>query len=121
MHMDIAAPGFDNLQYSTANICGKSGTGLTKDQVIINFLKKSGVCGNWYTAFPSTTQCYNKCATLPAQLRAGCQLFSLWGWKTGNPTLTYQLVTCPPKFVSYIKTLFGSSGVIQNAASKIFK
>lgn len=42
-HFDLAAPGFDNLQYSTANCCGsgnKENTYLNKSQ--------SSVCGAWW-------------------------------------------------------------------------
>jgi len=104
-HLDFAAPGYDNLQYSTANICSqRTGTGFTSQQ-------QSGVCGSWYSSYPSTQGCFGNCAQLPAALRSGCELFSLWGWKSGNPTLNYQVVTCPPAYVNYIKQLFNQNGV----------
>jgi hypothetical protein len=104
-HLDFAAPGYDNLQYSTANVCSKKqGTGFTSQD-------QSGTCGSWFNSYSSTQGCFNKCASLPAALRAGCELFSLWGWKSGNPDLTYEVVTCPTNFVNYIKELFGASGV----------
>ena len=48
-HFDLAVPGYDNLQYSTANCCGwssKANTGLTSQQ--------SSVCGDWYMRGSST-------------------------------------------------------------------
>lgn len=55
-HFDLAAPGYDNLQYSTANICGQSNTILTKAQ--------SSVCGDWWKRGGSTIQGCS-CASLP--------------------------------------------------------
>jgi len=103
LHMDFAVPGYDNLQYSTANICNNPKSGFTSQA-------QSAVCGSWYTSSSSTQGCFSKCSSLPPALRAGCELFSIWGWKVGNPQLTYQIVNCPPRFKSYIQSLFGISG-----------
>ena len=46
VHMDFAVPGYDILQYSLANICGKDNTYLTK--------KESTSCGTWYERGEST-------------------------------------------------------------------
>jgi hypothetical protein len=40
-HFDLAVPGYDNLQYSTANCCGSKPNTMSKSQ--------SSVCGSWYT------------------------------------------------------------------------
>ena len=53
-HMDFAVPGFDNLQYSTANICGQQGAGLQKHA--------SAICG-----YALPTAC--DCAGIPATRR----------------------------------------------------
>ena len=39
-HLDVAVPGFDNLAYSTANVCGaRANTYLTQAE--------SALCGDW--------------------------------------------------------------------------
>jgi len=101
-HMDLAIPGFDNLQYSTANICGQSGTGMSKDQ--------SGCMGNWYKKCSNTQQCINDCSQLPGNFKESCRLFSGWGWRVGNPTGTFEVVRCPQAFKDYIQSLFGPDG-----------
>lgn len=69
IHLDLAAPGYDNLQYSTANICGQSSTFLSKAQ--------SSVCGSWWTKGANTIKgCI--CSSLPSTtamqkiLKKGC-------------------------------------------------
>mmetsp|Transcript_3600 Transcript_3600/g.10988 ORF Transcript_3600/g.10988 Transcript_3600/m.10988 type:complete len:210 (-) Transcript_3600:78-707(-) len=105
-HMDFAVPGFDNLQYSTANICGNAHTTLSKDQ--------SAVCGT----VQAPTHC--NCAGIPAhtpglkRMRDGCELFKSWGWHTGTPTLDWRPVPCPHNFVEQVKigAAFGAQGPI---------
>lgn len=55
-HLDFAAPGFDNLQYSTANTCGNSGTIFSQAD--------SSVCGDWYN-YGSDTIAGCDCCSLP--------------------------------------------------------
>ena len=55
-HLDFAAPGFDNLQYSTANICGQQSTFIGQSE--------SSVCGNWYN-YGSSTIAGCSCSSLP--------------------------------------------------------
>jgi len=108
-HFDFAAPGFDNLAFSTANICGNAGTGFTsKDQ--------SAVMGSWYSqGCSSTIDCIANCDKLPDNLRAGCRLFASWGWRSGDPKqIKYKAVECPPAFKTQIEAQFGAGGV-QNA------
>ena len=57
VHLDIAVPGYDNLQYSTAYTCGSEATFLTQAQ--------SAVCGSWYNDFADTRGCAARCAELP--------------------------------------------------------
>ena len=55
-HLDFAVPGYDNLQFSTANICGQSDTILSSSQ--------SEICGSWWNQGSSTiTGC--DCSGLP--------------------------------------------------------
>ena len=113
-HLDIAVPGYDNLAYSTANICGSSSrteTFLTKSQ--------SSICGSWYERGASTDivgAC--DCSSLPSStpeeklLLKGCTLFTSWGWQSGDPSqLSYQVVACPSEFSAIIGAAFGAAGV----------
>jgi len=103
--MDFAVPGFDNLQYSTANICGNPGTTLSKTQ--------SAICGGTKPA-----DC--NCAQIPThtdalrKMREGCELFKKWGWWSGTPTLDWRPVPCPKKFVEQVKlgAAFGPRGPV---------
>jgi hypothetical protein len=88
-HFDLAIPGYDNLQYSTANICGQASTILTRAQ--------SSVCGEWYKKGSSTiVGC--SCESLPnitttqRIMKRGCELFTAWGWTSGDPVLNYKVV-----------------------------
>ena len=45
-HLDFAAPGYDNLQFSTANTCGNPGTFISRAQ--------SSICGDWYNRGSTT-------------------------------------------------------------------
>ena len=96
IHMDLMIPGFDDLQYSTSNICGKPGTAMSKEQ--------SSICGT------TTPVNCNSCDKLPAPFVKGCKLFVGWGWPNGNPTCQYKLVTTPPKFIEYTKKVQLGSG-----------
>ena len=103
-HLDFAAPGYDNLQYSQANICGFSDTYISQTD--------SSICGDWYNYGASTIEgcdCSSMAETTDAQkmLKKGCELFTAWGWKSGDPTsLTYEIVTCPSAYVSLIGNAF---------------
>ena len=55
--LDFAAPGYDNLDFSTANICGQSDTYLSQAD--------SSICGKWYVGGASSTQANCSCASLP--------------------------------------------------------
>ena len=105
-HFDLAVPGYDNLQYSTANCCGsssKANTYISKAQ--------SSVCGSWYSHGSSTIEGCN-CSSLPTgSFKDGCNLFTQWGWTSGNPTLNYQVVDCPAAYVKIISSAFGANGI----------
>jgi len=111
VHLDMAAPGYDNLAFSTANICGaaeRSETFLTEEE--------SSICGSWWSSGSSTIDGCD-CSGLPdatpeqAMLKRGCELFSSWGWTSGDPTLDYQVVDCPAEFVSLVGGAFDVDGV----------
>mmetsp|Transcript_68151 Transcript_68151/g.131642 ORF Transcript_68151/g.131642 Transcript_68151/m.131642 type:complete len:443 (+) Transcript_68151:116-1444(+) len=106
-HFDIAAPGFDNLQYSTANVCGsRPKTGFDSKQ-------QSAVLGSWYTKCQDTAKCAYLCNQLPPAFQKGCKLFASWGWKRGDPsTVKYRAVTCPPEFQRHVGAQFGPKGAV---------
>lgn len=106
LHFDMAVPGYDNLQYSTANVCGaRDNTGFESQQA-------SAVLGDWYNQFDNTaTAGANLCSTLPAQFQEGCELFSSWGWNRGDPEAVYRVVDCPEAFKAHVAAQFDSDGV----------
>eukprot|EP00931_Biecheleriopsis_adriatica_P111593 TRINITY_DN85_c0_g1_i1.p1 TRINITY_DN85_c0_g1~~TRINITY_DN85_c0_g1_i1.p1 ORF type:complete len:352 (-),score=41.81 TRINITY_DN85_c0_g1_i1:32-1087(-) len=104
-HFDIAVPGFDNLQYSTANICGQPGTGFDNQS-------QSESVGNWWTECSNTAACSHLCDKLPDHFQAGCKLFASWGWKRGNPSsVKFNAVPCPSAFAEHVSKQFGPAGV----------
>jgi hypothetical protein len=111
VHIDIAAPGYDNLQWSQSNVCGSS----ARRQTFIS-RAQSTTCGDWWTRGGNTIQGCS-CSALPTgtveqqRIRAGCELFTSWGWRTGNPSLQYRMVTCPSRFVNIIGAAFGPTGL----------
>merc|ERR1712048_389992 len=106
-HFDIAAPGFDWLSESTANICGRPGTGFGSRE-------ESGVLGKWsIEGCGNTASCAHKCDGLPVDLRKGCRLFASWGWTIGNPgNVKFRQVACPQKFRDHVGQQFGKHGVL---------
>jgi len=108
-HFDVAAPGFDNLKYSTANICGQPGTGF-------NDQKQSESVGNWWSECQNTAECMQLCDKLPASFVAGCKLFASWGWKRGDPpSVKFRAVPCPPAFVKHVGSVFGPKGPLSKS------
>lgn len=104
-HFDIAAPGFDNLQYSTANICGQSKTGFGSQQ-------QSAVVGGWWNSHSNTKDAKYLCDQIDdSRLRQGCKLFAEWGWQSGAPSgIRFKPVACPARFKEHIGSQFGSKG-----------
>ena len=106
--MDFAVPGYDNLIYSLSNICGQSDTYISQAQ--------SSVCGDWYNNGASTIEGCS-CDSLPEDtesqriIKEGCQLFTAWGWKDGNPTINYKVVDCPSEYINYIGSAFDKDGI----------
>jgi len=108
--IDFAVPGFDHLQYSMANRCGKSWseyTFLTREQ--------SGMCGPLHK--PAQCDCNKIPNTTPElkMMRRGCELFKDWNWHHGSPmNLEYKKVECPERMVDRFSGPggFGGQGVI---------
>jgi len=105
-HFDVAAPGFDNLKWSTANVCGlRSGTGFESQA-------QSEAVGNWWSSCGNTAECAQLCDNLPQEFQKGCKLFASWGWKRGDPgSVKFKAVACPAEFVQHVGAQFGTSGV----------
>lgn len=104
VHFDVAVPGFDNLQFSTANICGEPLTGFQSK-------KLSAAAGSWYEECGDTAACAHLCDELPSDFAPGCRRFAAWGWTTGAPThVRFRPVACPEAFVKQVAGLFGAAG-----------
>lgn len=105
VHFDVAVPGYDNLAFSTANVCGeRQGTRLTKQE--------SAVLGDWYNTYTNTEEAASRCSQLPVEFQKSCEIFSEWGWNRGDPTAEYQVVECPEAFKQYISSQFDSDGPV---------
>ena len=62
-HFDVAAPGFDNLQWSTANVCGiRAGTGFENQS-------QSEALGSWYKTCADTSKCIHLCDQLRSEIK----------------------------------------------------
>jgi len=104
-HFDVAAPGFDNLQWSTANVCG------TRTNTGFDHQNQSAALGSWYESCSHTAECAYHCEKLPASFQLGCKLFASWGWTRGDPKqVNFKAVECPSRFVDHIGSLFNESG-----------
>jgi len=107
LHFDMAVPGYDNLQYSTANVCG------VRDNTGFQSREASAVLGDWYHQYDNTAAAgASLCSTLPPQFQEGCELFSTWGWKRGNPEAEYRVVDCPEAFKAHVAAQFDANGVV---------
>jgi len=109
LHFDMAVPGYDNLQFSTANVCGLRGnTGFQSQQA-------SAVLGDWYKHYQNTAAAgASLCSTLPPQFQEGCELFSSWGWRRGDPNAEYRVVDCPEAFKAHVAAQFDANGVVSS-------
>ena len=111
LHLDLAAPGYDNLQWSLSNTCGQPDTIITQAQ--------STSCGSWWN-YGSNTITGCSCASFPSStpqqqmLKKGCELFTSWGWTSGDPDLTYEIVDCPSAYTDIIQNAFGPNGPTNN-------
>lgn len=105
-HLDMAVPGFDNLAFSTANVCSE------KQGTLFSSKEQSAALGDWYQSCSNTIECIAKCDLLPSQFVAGCRLFASWGWTSGDPSgINYKPVECPAKFTELVAAQFNADGV----------
>ena len=44
-------------------------------------------------------------------MKKGCELFTAWGWKSGDPQMEYQVVACPDEFQRIVGAAFAADGV----------
>lgn len=111
LHVDIAAPGFDFLPASTANVCSeRAGTGFDNQE-------QSELLGRWWESCADTRQCAVLCDQLPAPFVAGCRLFTSWGWTRGDPSrLRFRKVACPDAFRAHVSAQFGPEGPVLQAS-----
>ncbi|KAL7515922.1 hypothetical protein ACHAWX_000991 [Stephanocyclus meneghinianus] len=87
-HFDIAAPGFDVLQFSLANTCPER-----EPEEAAGF----AACGSWLINDQNVDNC--DCGRfISPVLRKGCENFFSLKWD--NPTVTYEEVTCPQELAS---------------------
>ena len=104
-HLDIAVPGFDRHEFGMQNVCGKRGTSLSKHQ--------SSFCAG---SAPRNCDCGGLPESNAAQrrLKAGCELFKAWGWRSGTPKLKWQAIPCPSGFIEQVQlgAAFGPEGPI---------
>jgi len=115
MHFDIAVPGYDNLQYSTANTCGNIGLNNKNYGACPDGNKEcadSTVCGSWGSNGASSTATGCSCESMEdGVMKRGCELFSSWGWRSGDPEIEYQTVECPTAYKEFIASAFDGNGV----------
>jgi hypothetical protein len=122
LHIDMAVPGFDNLQYSTANICGNVAGNTTPHAGSCppgnQACEDATVCGAWWADGASSIATGCSCASMsdrtPGEslMKKGCELFSAWGWHSGNPSgVEFQVVECPSEFKAFIASAFAEDGV----------
>jgi len=122
-HLDLAIPGFDYLQESTANVCSERQGTLFEDK------SESGVLGDWWrrsdrvvpddTTGKCTIGCslaeqsnIDRCQWLPPEFAKGCRLFAEWGWTASPKNVRYRRVECPQNFVKWVEGAFGPSGIL---------
>ena len=84
-HFDIAAPGFDVLQFSLANTCA------TREA---DEIEGFTACEAWMIGSQDPSANCDCSKFNDPVLRSGCQNFFSLQWD--NPTVEYEEVSCPP-------------------------
>jgi len=111
-HLDLAVPGFDRPESGASNVCGTGGTTLSKQQ--------SSLCGG---GPPYRCNCSELPMRSSAQqrMKAGCEIFRAWGWRSGNPMLQWHSVPCPWNFLKQVQlgSAFGPQGPIIVTADEV--
>lgn len=126
VHLDIAVPGYDDTVHSTGNVCAGNPNGPYDGVDRLNTFgmtyDSSSSCAYWWDGHDNT-QAGCDCSGVTADygLRAGCELFTEWGWKgTGTATsqqLSYKVVDCPAAFTSIIEGAFSAAGPSSGSSS----
>eukprot|EP00392_Amoebophrya_sp_AT5.2_P017365 g17709.t1 len=114
LHIDVAAPGWDNVKYSTAQSCGQPGKIGQKESGAINNWIMNPDDPGWKTGTPPgqmtwagwsrpeaerTTFFKDRCKELKNGYDQGCLNFIKWGWKEGNPQAKFAQIPCPQAWV----------------------
>jgi len=124
VHMDIAVPGFDFLQESTANVCAE------RKKTLFTAKKDSEILGLWWKQrkFGPDGQCSegcsldlpqyrDRCEYLPPEFIRSCQLFADWGWNHGvSKNVQFKPVECPERFTEWVGSVFDETGVTNTRA-----
>jgi len=119
LHLDLAVPGFDDVRFSTGNVCQGNPNDWTRDNVFGMTHASSSSCALWWDG-NDNTQAGCDCTSVTSDygLRAGCELFTQWGWKaTESPQLHYKVVDCPDAFISLISGAFSAAGPSDGSAT----
>ena len=87
-HFDIAAPGFDVLEFSLSNTCPQR-----EPEEAAGF----AACGSWLIKDSNVSNCYCSRFNNPV-LRKGCDNFFSLKWD--NPTVMYEEVACPTELAT---------------------
>ena len=85
-HIDLCIPGFDNLLFSTANVC---------DFSEIMSAEQSSLNGGWYNFYDSLIEAKEKCKLLPPKYREECEIFCDLDLSKTFKEGTYTKIECP--------------------------
>ena len=87
-HIDLCVPGFDNLQFSTANVCD-FGNIMSKEQSSVN--------GDWYNYYNTLIEAKQNCKLLPLRYQEGCELFCDLNLSNAFKEGEFKKIDCPLK------------------------
>jgi len=118
-HLDIAVPGYDDVRYSTGQACQGNPAGTYRENIWGMTYDSSSSCSLWHESADNTQDgCDCSDVTADHGLRAGCQLFTDWGWKASETMqLSFQVVDCPAAFTSLIASAFSADGPSDGSSS----
>ena len=85
-HIDLNIPSFDNLAYSTANVC---------DSTDIMTAEQSSINGEWYKHYDTLKEAKENCQLLPKKYQKGCELFCDLNLTNTFREGTYEKIQCP--------------------------
>ena len=85
-HIDLCIPGFDNLLFSTANVC---------NSVDIMSAEQSSINGKWYNFYDTLIEAKENCKLLPFRYQKGCELFCDLDLSNTFKEGTFEKIECP--------------------------